>query len=501
MKARKLILALLLPLAATMTVGARSVTMTKAQLIDKIKGGWAGQTIGVAYGGPVEFRYQGKTIPDSVKIEWSAERPNWYFDNGPGLYDDLYMDLTFVNVFDKKGLDAPASEFAKAFAGAEYPLWHANQSGRYNIQQGVMPPESGYWKNNPHADDIDFQIEADFSGLMAPGMPNSAIRLGDAVGHMMNYGDGWYGGVMVGAMYALAFVSSDVNYVVSTALRAIPQQSKYYKCMADVIAWHKQFPTDWRKTWQLVQDKYGTTDLCPEGYGGTLNIDAVINSAYVVIGLLYGQGDFGKTIDIAARCGQDADCNPSTAGGILGTMLGYDKIPDEWRKGAEMVIDRPFVYTDISINKATEMSCKQALEVIKRGGGKVTDKKVVIKVQQPQAVRFEKCYDGLEATERRSLGSKPIDKAGEIHFTGCGFVVRGSISADDQAYAAQMDVIVDGKKVKAMSLPANYHDRSNDLCWYFDLAEGEHVLTFKRTNPQDNVRSSVDEIIVFRKAK
>lgn len=87
------------------------------------------------------------------------------------------MDLTFVEVFDRLGLDAPVDSIAMAFATAEYRLWHANQAARYNILNGIMPPESGHWLNNPHADDLDFQIEADFAGLMNPGMPNSASEI------------------------------------------------------------------------------------------------------------------------------------------------------------------------------------------------------------------------------------------------------------------------------------------------------------------------------------
>lgn len=128
--------------------------------------------------------------------------------DNPGLYDDLYMDLTFVDVFEKYGLDAPVDSFANAFARAGYMLWHANQAARYNILNGIKAPLSGHWKNNPHADDIDYQIEADFAGLMSPGMPNTASQISDKIGHIMNYGDGWYGGVFMGAMYSLAFTSN-----------------------------------------------------------------------------------------------------------------------------------------------------------------------------------------------------------------------------------------------------------------------------------------------------
>ena len=130
------------------------------------------------------------------------------------------MDLTFVEVFERLGIDAPVDSLAMAFANAPYPLWHANQAARYNILNGIMPPLSGDWRFNPHADDIDYQIEADYAGLMSPAMPNTASEISDKVGHIMNYGDGWYGGVYMGAMYSIAFASNDVEFIVTEALKS-----------------------------------------------------------------------------------------------------------------------------------------------------------------------------------------------------------------------------------------------------------------------------------------
>ena len=139
-------------------------------------------------------------IQDYTPIPWPEGYIRQWFEEFPGLYDDVYMDLTFVEVFERLGVDAPADFLARSFADAGYVLWHANQAARYNILNGIRPPESGHWLNNPHADDIDFQIEADFAGLMSPGMPNAAAEICDRAGHIMNYGDGWYGGVYVAAM-------------------------------------------------------------------------------------------------------------------------------------------------------------------------------------------------------------------------------------------------------------------------------------------------------------
>ena len=157
-------------------VGPRT-EISRSALLDKIKGGWAGQVIGCTFGGPTEFRYPGAMILDYQTIPWDDTIIARRFERSPGLYDDVYMDLTFVEVMAREGIDAPAAKHAQAFAHAGYPLWHANQAARYNILNGLLPPDSGHWRNSPHADDIDFQIEADFAGLMSPGMVNAGAAI------------------------------------------------------------------------------------------------------------------------------------------------------------------------------------------------------------------------------------------------------------------------------------------------------------------------------------
>ncbi|HEY4155928.1 MAG TPA: ADP-ribosylglycohydrolase family protein, partial [Puia sp.] len=96
--------------------GQQTFQISKEKLKDKIKGGWAGQTIGVTFGGPYEFRFDGTFIQDYQPLLWYSGYVKNTMLNDPGLYDDLYMDLTFVNIFDKYGLHAPVDSFANAFA-------------------------------------------------------------------------------------------------------------------------------------------------------------------------------------------------------------------------------------------------------------------------------------------------------------------------------------------------------------------------------------------------
>jgi len=474
--------------------------LTKEQLLDKIKGGWAGKTIGCTYGGPTEFHYNGTMIQDYIPISWEDHVIKWWYENSPGLYDDVYMDLTFVDVINRYGLDAPVDSFAMAYANAYYSLWHANQSGRYNILNGIMPPASGNWLNNPHANDLDFQIESDFAGLMSPGMINSSAGISDKVGHIMNYGDGWYGGLYVSSMYTLAFISNDIEFIVEEALKVVPKESKYYQAMSDVIKWHKKYPDDWKSTWFEIQKSEWAEDVgCPDGVFMPYDIDATVNSAYILVGLLYGNGDFGKTIDIATRCGQDSDCNPSSVGGLLGTILGYSNIPEYWKKNLYEVEDLNFAYTDISLNKAYKMGFNQALQMVERNGGSVEGDTVKIKVQKPVTARLEQSFEGLYPVARKQLNRSAKD-FGEYSFEGNGFLVTGGVKAEEgkkQDYVAKMECYVDGKLMETVSLPVNYRIRKNDPYWNYQLPEGKHTISFKWINPEPDVDVELKDIIVY----
>jgi hypothetical protein len=496
---KQLLIFATLCLQGSLLFAQQNITISKDRLKDKIKGGWAGQTIGVTFGGPYEFGFQGSFIGDYQPLKWYDGYLKNTMVNNPGLYDDLYMDLTFVEVMEQYGLNAPVDSFANAFAHAGYMLWHANQAGRYNILNGIKAPASGHWMNNPHADCIDYQIEADFAGLMSPGMPNAASAISDKIGHIMNYGDGWYGGVYVGAMYALAFTSSDINYIVAGALKTIPVQSEFYQCINDVIGWHKKYPTDWKQTWLEVQKKWANDIGCPDGVFLPFNIDAKVNAAYVVIGLLYGAGDFTRTLEISTRCGQDADCNPSSAGGILGAVLGYDKIPAYWKMGLKEAEDIDFKYTPMSLNKVYEISLKHALQNIANNGGKVNGNTISIPFQKPVPVKFEKSFTGLYPVLKKAAAWSAAKDEISFDFDGTGFVLRGESakwgSNGDFVYHAE--VYVDDKPAIPVELPFNYTTRKYELFWQYGLPKGHHTVKMKINNPSAAYEIRLQDVIVY----
>ena len=479
--------------------GKGVLVMSRKQLENKIRGGWAGQTIGVTFGGPYEFRFQGTFIGDYQPLLWYDGYLKETMLNNPGLYDDLYMDLTFVDVIERCGPDAPVDSFANAFAHAGYMLWHANQAARYNVLQGMRPPGTGYWKNNPHADCIDYQIESDFAGLMNPGMPNSASSISDKVGHIMNYGDGWYGGVFVGAMYSIAFTTSDIQQIIGGALKTIPPRSEFYQCIADVIAWHRKYPGDWKQTWLEIQKKWANDLGCPDGVFAPFNIDAKVNAAYVVTGLLYGGGDFTRTLEITTRCGQDADCNPSTAGGILGTVLGYDHLPAYWKMGLAEAEDINFKYTSISLSKVYTIGLKHALENIRRNGGAVSGEEVRIKLQVPAMVKFEKSFEGLFPVAKIPVRWSPEKNEFSFSFVGTGFVLKGEAisKTGSPEFVFHTELYVDDKLVESPILPVSFNARRLELGWRYDLVKGKHTVRLKVLNPGPSAEIQNTEAIIY----
>lgn len=461
--------------------------LTIDQLKDKIKGAWVGQAVGVTYGGPTEFSSLNKMVPQESLVKWDEHTLKNGYLKTAYLYDDLWMDITFMNVIEKNGLNAPVDKFANAFANAPYPLWAANQNARNNILNGIMPPASGHYLNNPHADDIDFQIESDFIGIMSPGMSLASSTYCDKVGHIMAYGDGWYGGVFISALYSNAYVMNDIQSIVSQSLKLIPPQSDFHKCMTEVIQLHKQYPDDFTKTWAQLQKKW-KTDKCSDGFFSFFDIDAKINSAYVLIGLLYGNGDFTKTLEISTLCGQDSDCNPSSAGGIIGTMIGFKNIPEIWKKGLNEVETMKIAYTNFSLQEVYDMSLKHALELVKQNGGSVNRKSISVPLQVPVQVKFEQTLPNHFPSHKQTILNS-FEQEFSIEFEGNGFILSGGAmrrnKSDTAKYVMQVDIFLDGKLYQNVSLSTRHHDRKYDISFNFSLNPGRHFLKVIPRRNQD----------------
>lgn len=512
---RRLLAILALLIIAALALGSQSNgthRLSLDSLHDKIAGGWAGQMIGVSFGAPTEFRYREKIIEGDLP-RWTPDRVSNSLDQ-----DDLYVDMTFAKVLDDKGLDATTADFGDMFRQAKYRLWHANLASRRALKRGVPADLAGTPKYNAHANDIDFQIESDFIGLMAPCMPQSAVQLCTRAGRLMNYGDGIYGGMFVSGMYAAAFFETDVRKVVEAGLACIPTASPYALLIRDVLDWSRQYPDDWKKVWRLIEDKWNRREPCPEGALKPFNIDAKLNGAYVALGLLYGNGDFARTLDVATRSGQDSDCNPANACGVLGVMLGYNKIPDEWKGGIPAIADQKFNYTDFTFHTIVDSTQKRAIALARKTGGSLDGDTLVVKAQIPKppkrAVwddygspseridaadpRFHWTGDWADRKGYRVAAAKDADVT--VTFKGTGAILVGPYLPT----GGKADVYLDGKLDRTVDVfPDEDQPKNGESVWHvFRLANKAHTLRLvvrgETYGDSKGAEIGIQDLVVFR---
>jgi len=385
MKLRQTLVWILLAIVATHVATAASTRrISLKEYRSKMQAGWIGQMSGVTWGAPTEFRFKDQIIPVEKVPVWKPVTVNDAFQQ-----DDLYVEMTFLRSLEQYGLDVSIRQAGIDFANSKYPLWCANKAGRSNLRRGIAPPDSSHPQFNKRGNDIDYQIEADYSGLIAPGLPQAAIDLGEKFGRLMNYGDGMYAGQFIGALYAEAFFESDPVKLIEKALKAIPAESQYAEMARDLVAWHRADPKDWEKAWRLCLEKYRKNPEYQKASNG--DIDCKINGAYVLMGLLFGQRDPDKTIVIAMRGGADSDCNPSSAGGVLFTMLGLAQVPERFTSALsrEMI----FSHTAYSVPRLFEISEKLARQIVVRYGGKIEmwrgEEWFVLPVRPPKPSKLE----------------------------------------------------------------------------------------------------------------
>jgi hypothetical protein len=396
----------------------RQITMEDYK--DKVAGGWLGQAIGVLWAQWTEGKWQGAMIPFDLEdwyrskatpqeitdkaatiedrqkrrdfmLQYYNDKKNWeiWTPDKMSDQDDLYIEFLFLYSIMKNGLDVTATEMAEDWVKYLAPnrIWGANKMAYQNFAKGIWPPLSGNPRYSKFGDAIDYQIECDLFGLISPGMPRISNAWGDKVGHIMNYGDGVYGGLAISAIYGAAFFESDPRKLVEYGLKAIPSESTYAKMMQDMLNLQQKY-SNWQDAWKELQPKWGKKD------GKVVDgLDVRINGAYVFMGLLYGGGDFWKSMNISMRCGVDSDCNPSSVGGILGTVLGMKGIPKKWAILRDLPIDNiaikdifpnPINWDDI-LNATVEVGKWNILE----NGGYLSKDVFYIPYQTPASIPLE----------------------------------------------------------------------------------------------------------------
>lgn len=286
-----------------------TIFLNKDRIKDKIEACWLGKNIGGTLGAPIEGI---RSIAEITDFNTDGSMPN----------DDLDLQLVWLRAVDELGIEQinaqTLSEYWISYIG---PWWSEYGIGKRNLLQGFLPPMSGeafneVWKNSNGA-----WIRTEIWACLFPAMPEHAIRYAfeDAcVDHGLS--EGTWAALFVAAIESSAFIIDDMETLIKIGLSKIPADCRVARSVNIAQEGYRN-----NLTWQETRNKL-VEDSEDLGW-----FQAPCNIGFLVVGLLYGEGDFRKTVLTAINCGDDTDCTGATAGSILGIAYGTEHIPKEWR--------------------------------------------------------------------------------------------------------------------------------------------------------------------------
>ncbi len=284
--------------------------LNKENLRDKIHACFIGKNIGGTIGTP----YEGKIGPHDVKG----------FNSKPGEplpNDDLDLQLIWLCTVEQVGAKALNAEtISEYWLDAIPPHWNEYGTGKANLRASLTPPLSGHLNNEAWRDSNGAWIRSEIWACLAPGLPNVAMKYAiyDAcVDH--GKGEGTVAEMFTASMESLAFFESDIKVLLNKSLTFIPEDSRVARCVRLVMKEYEA-GTPWLECREKILAE--TSDMT--------TFQAPANIAYAVLGLLYGENDFKKSILLATNCGDDTDCTAATVGATLGIMGGTEAIPSDW---------------------------------------------------------------------------------------------------------------------------------------------------------------------------
>jgi ADP-ribosylglycohydrolase len=316
----------------------RSISQT--DLRDKLSGFWIGQILGNYIGFPFENLYIEEPIPILVDRIYTA-----HYDGEPelklaredrrgyipifcdalhGAFSDDDTDIEFVTLHavEKYGLDITYPEITQMWKTHinDY-IWVANREARRLMDLGLVAPDTGRKSNNKHWFQIDPQLVNEIWSAFYPGMIEEAAERALWGARITNDDWGTHATIAYGVMISAAFLEKDVEKLVKFAIEAVPEHGPFAEGLRDVVKWHKEHD-DWRDTRKAIHGKYYAY-MKGEHEAPVSRVSSLQNGLCGIMAILYGEGDYMKTVGIATSAGYDCDNQAATCGGLIGVLNGY----------------------------------------------------------------------------------------------------------------------------------------------------------------------------------
>lgn len=357
-----------------------------SELEDKIAGAWIGQMIGNIYGLPHENKYVDAPGPENWPYGYSKNLDKLKQYGGAFSDDDTDLEYMYLLQMEKSGPEPAYSDLRDAWMyHIRDRVWLANRGALGLMHYGYTPPYTGNKEINPHWYQIDPQLINEIWAFTAPGMTTYAASKSEWAARITSDDWGTEPTIHYGAMYAAAFFETDIRKLIDIGLSHLPSGSRYAQTVRDMIALHARYPGQWQLAWKEMAQKYYLNE--PDMTRTIWN--ANLNGACAILAMLYGEGDFGKTLDLSCAMGFDADNQAATVAGLMGVMYGFSKLPKELYlpiNGWTLPFNDRYInitrydLPDAGIQDIIDRTVDISLKLILSKGGKITgsgEKKMV----------------------------------------------------------------------------------------------------------------------------
>jgi len=453
--------------------GENKMTRISDNYMEKVYAGWLGKLIGVRHGAPIEGWMYDKIEKVYGEIDgYLVDYKDFAADddsNGPMFFLRALEDYTYTSAITAEQIGLTWLNYAPYEHG--FYWWggygkSTEHTAYLNLRNGIMAPRSGSVEQNGKAvaEQIGGQIFIDTWGLVVPNNPKLAAEYANKAASVAHGGNGVYGGMFIAACISAAFTETDIEKVVEIGLSTIPQDCEYVTTSREVIKFYKAHPENWRDCFKFVKDNYGY-----DRYPGACHI--IPNAAVIILSLLYGEGDFTKTLNICNMCGWDTDCNVANVGTIIGVKNGLDGIEyEKWRKP----INDFFACSSV-IGSLNIMDVPWCAEYIAKLAYKIAEEepphewKEIIEGKAPK-FNFELpgSTHGFRVSSNKNSGLEAdLYNSTETAFTGKGSlkVTAKPLIADDELYIYH----------KTHYRPADFHDSRYDPSFSPILYPGQSI--------------------------
>ncbi len=281
--------------------------MNQPTLESRIYGCWLGKSIGGTLGMPAEGR---------------TERLNYtFYDPIPETAppnDDLELQLAWLHLLETRGFDLTQQDMAEGWLNHIHYMWDEYGRCRWNLRRGVPPSESGTFENHYH-DSMGSPIRSEIWACVAGGDADLAAGYA-ALDASLDHGPEGIAGEVFNAVHQTLVLGGDsVTDALKKAREWVDDTSETAHALDLIFAHHAEGMEAWECRQKLL-DAHETPNFTY----------APLNVALTMWALLYGEGDFDKSILLGVNCGYDTDCTAATAGATLGLALGREGIPQRW---------------------------------------------------------------------------------------------------------------------------------------------------------------------------